>query len=315
MAILRPLSPADLGAVFELNRAVEIADAIPLVTSLAEFEDWLSEPHFDLSADSRGAEVDGSLVGFARVWHRPSGQREERAYLLGAVHPHHRRQGIGSQLFEWQFDRARRRLEAGPAHLPRYVRAQAYDFETGARSLYQRHGLQPVRYQDELLRSLEGDLVPPKLGSTTITPWDDGRSEEARTVYNQAFADHWGSTPRDPATWRHFIGSTGIRTDLSHLAVDSGRVVGLALNAHYPDDEALSGRRDGWIFQLAVLGSHRRRGIGSALITSSLRSFRDAGFTHAALGVDSENPTGAYRLYEAMGFRRMTRSVVYQSPL
>jgi ribosomal protein S18 acetylase RimI-like enzyme len=34
--------------------------------------------------------------------------------------------------------------------------------------------------------------------------------------------------------------------------------------------------------------------------------------THLALGVDSENPTGAYRIYERLGYRRMHRSVIHQ---
>jgi ribosomal protein S18 acetylase RimI-like enzyme len=48
------------------------------------------------------------------------------------------------------------------------------------------------------------------------------------------------------------------------------------------------------------------------MIAASLEAFRAAGFTHAALAVDSDNPTGAYRIYERLGYQRMHRSVVYQ---
>ncbi|HKX75358.1 MAG TPA: GNAT family N-acetyltransferase, partial [Acidimicrobiia bacterium] len=243
---------------------------------------------------------------------RASGEREERAYLLGGVHPDFRRRGIGTSLFGWQLGRATEQLRATGNGLPRFVRTQAYDFETSAIALYERHGLLPIRYQDELLRPLEHPSPSVSVEGIEISGWEPPRSEEARAVYNEAFADHWGSTPRDRKSWDHHLTSTGIRLDLSFIATDAGRLVGLALNAHYPDDQALTGRRDGWIFQLAVLRSHRRRGIASALIGASLEAFRQAGFTHAALGVDSENPTGAYRLYEGLGFRRMTRSIVHQ---
>ncbi|HKX76058.1 MAG TPA: GNAT family N-acetyltransferase, partial [Acidimicrobiia bacterium] len=113
MAIpLRPLEAADLDQVYLVNRQIEIHDQLPLVTSRAEFEDWLAEPHFDLAADARGAEWEGIVVGFARVWHRASGEREERAYLLGGVHPDFRRRGIGTSLFGWQLGRATEQLRA-----------------------------------------------------------------------------------------------------------------------------------------------------------------------------------------------------------
>lgn len=83
----------------------------------------------------------------------------------------------------------------------------------------------------------------------------------------------------------------------------------------FPGDKAVTGRLDGWIDLLSVVRSHRGRGVASALIIASLRSFQEAGFTHAALGVDSENPTGADRVYERLGFRPMHRSVMHQLQL
>ncbi|HUO46232.1 MAG TPA: GNAT family N-acetyltransferase [Acidimicrobiia bacterium] len=309
---LRPLTAADIEGVFRLNRRVEEHDSIPIVTPLEEFEDWLHDPHFDLTADARVAVVEGALVGWARIWHRPSGEREERAYLLGAVDPDHRGRGIGTALFTWQRSRAEEKLEAVDEELPRYLRAQAYDFEESALQLYERQGMAVVRYQDELLRTL-ADLPPlPHIDGITIIPWDQIYSEQARLVNNDAFADHWGSTPRDQRAWEHDLAASGSKLDLSFLALDHDQVVGLTLNAHFPDDQAVTGRLDGWIFQLSVASAYRGRGIASGLIISSLHAFKDASFDHAALGVDSENLTGAYRLYERLGFRRMTRSIVHQ---
>jgi ribosomal protein S18 acetylase RimI-like enzyme len=131
-------------------------------------------------------------------------------------------------------------------------------------------------------------------------------------VRNESFADHWGSTPTDPEAWEHALATAGNRLDLSFLALDGDRVVGVCRNGHFPDDEAVTGRRDGWILQVGVVRSHRKRGIASALIAASHAAFRDAGMTHAALGVDSENPTGAYQLYERLGYRPMRRSITYQ---
>ena len=37
--------------------------------------------------------------------------------------------------------------------------------------------------------------------------------------------------------------------------------------------------------------------------------------TEAVLGVDTENPTGALRLYESVGFRPLKESASYRKPL
>lgn len=309
---LRDIRPADLDAVHRLHRRAEEHDRIPIATPREEWEEWLDTPHFDLAADTRLAEAQGEVVAWGRIWHQPSGAREERAYLLGAVDPAHRGRGIGSALLEWQIGRAGEILRAAAEGLPRFIRAQAYDYQHSAARLYQRHGLRPVRYNDELLRDLAEPLGPAAVPGIEIVPWEAARSEEARAVQNDAFMDHWGATPRDRTAWEHDLAAFGSRLDLSFLALERGAVVGVCRNAHFPDDEPVTGRRDGWIFSVSVLRSHRKRGIASALITASLAAFRTAGFTHSALGVDSENPTGAYSLYTRLGYRPMQRSVVYQ---
>jgi ribosomal protein S18 acetylase RimI-like enzyme len=309
---LRPATPSDLGTIHELQRRIEIADQIPIASPRAEFDEWLDEPHFDLAADARVVHRANEVVAWGRIWHQPSGEREERAYVFGAVHPEHRGRGVGSELMRWQIGRASEVLPGSNVGLPCFIRAQVYDFQHSAIRLFQRHGLSPVRYIDELLRDLTDHPAPIETPGIDILPWDPKRSEAARHAHNEAFADHWGYTPRDPETWEHLQTTYGWRPDLSFLALDGSQVIGVCRSAHFPEDEAVNGRRDGWTMQVSVIPSHRKRGIASAMIAASLEAFRAAGFTHAALAVDSDNPTGAYRIYERLGYQRMHRSVVYQ---
>ncbi len=312
---LRPVTAEDLPALHAVQRRIEEHERIPLATPLAEFEEWLDDPHLDLAADTRLVEVEGRIVAGGRVWHLPSGEREERAYVIGGVDPAYRRRGIGSALLAWQIGRARERLRTMPGGLPLFVRATAYDFEHATLALYARHGLAPVRYTDELLRDLVVLPPRPEPPGIAIFAWDTARSEEARVAQNDAFADHWGSTPRDAAAWDHDLASSATRLDLSFLALDTrdgGRIVGVCRNGLFPDDEAVNGRRDGWILNISVLRSHRQRGIASGLIVASLEAFRTAGMTHSSLGVDSENPTGAYGVYERLGYRPVQRLIVHQ---
>ncbi len=309
---LRPVRREDVERLHALCRAIESADGVPIATPREEIAEWFHDPHLDVEADTRLVEVAGEPVAWGRIWHRPSGEREERAFLMGGVAVGHRGQGVGSALLRWHIERASAILRAADPALPRYVRALAYDFQSTKLRHFERHGLIPVRWAEELLRELAELPESPRLEDVEIVPWDPARSEEARVAQNDAFADHWGSTPRDAAAWAHDVAAFGSRLDLSFLALEAGRVVGVCRNAHYPGDEAVNGRRDGWIAQVGVVRSHRNRGIASALIARSLNAFKAAGFTHSALGVDRDNPTGAYSLYERLGYRTMSRLIVHE---
>jgi ribosomal protein S18 acetylase RimI-like enzyme len=59
----------------------------------------------------------------------------------------------------------------------------------------------------------------------------------------------------------------------------------------------------------------RRRGLARALLTRSLKMFQDMGMEEAALGVDTENLSGALRLYESVGFRAVKRQTIYRKAL
>jgi mycothiol synthase len=48
------------------------------------------------------------------------------------------------------------------------------------------------------------------------------------------------------------------------------------------------------------------------LLTRSLKMFKDMGMTEAALGVDTQNLSGALRLYENVGFRAVRRETIYR---
>jgi ribosomal protein S18 acetylase RimI-like enzyme len=309
---LRPVTPADLPAVHALCRAIETADGLPIATPLEEFEEWLDDPHLDLAQDTRLIDHGGSPIAWGRVWHRPSGVREERAFLLGGVAPAHRGRGVGSALFGWQIERATKILRSAGPGLPRHVRAQAYDFQARSLRLYERFGLAAVRWSVEMIRGLEELPEPGDPDGVRIAPWDSSRDEAARLAENEAFLDHWGSVPMDRAAWEHDVAAFGKRLDLSFVALAGDRVVGVCRNAHFPGDEAVSGRRDGWIMRVSTLRSHRGRGVASALIARSLHAFRAAGFSHGALGVDRDNPTGAFLFYERLGFRVMSRIVLHQ---
>ncbi len=311
---LRPAGLDDAEAVRFLINAGYTADGIPAALAAEEMSDFLSGPHLDPARDTRAAMVGGELVGFARVYHRPSQEREAWAYLDGMVHPDHRGRGIGRELAAWQLSGAQQRLADASDGLDRVLRVEIYPAQQDKERLFSHLGFAPVRWFEEMLRPLD-DVPEAAPHGFVVVPWDSSRSAQLRELKNDAFRDHWGSTPVDQASWDQWMDDFGTRLDLSFMAVAGETIVGYSLNGHYPQDEAIHGRREGWIESLGTHRDWRGRGVASALISASCRAFREAGFTHAALGVDTDNPTGARGLYAGLGFRPDRSSKILQRNL
>ena len=60
-------------------------------------------------------------------------------------------------------------------------------------------------------------------------------------------------------------------------------------------------RGGGFVDWLGVRPQWRRRGLGRALLLHAFRELHERGAGRVGLGVDSQNPTGATRLYESVG--------------
>ena len=160
----------------------------------------------------------------------------------------------------------------------------------------------PVRTFLEIARPTD-EPVPavPAPAGLELVPWSADLDEEARLAHVEAFADHWGSEPRSAEEWAQwYTGHRAFRPDLSVLAVDraSGQVASLVLIAAYPQDwDRVPG---------GGVDQHRRHPSrvarqGRGPLAHGRRAPRiaaaDTGFVRAILGVDSENPTGALRVY------------------
>lgn len=314
---LRPVRLDEIPVVGELVRRAEAHDGVPRVLADEELEQDLTAEHLALELDTQVAVCAGVVVGWAYLWHPPATARLDRAELIGEVDPDHRGQGVGRALLGWSVDRARQRLAGRDHDLPRFLRVGAYDWQDDRLRLYQRFGFEVVTWSDELLRPLDEVPTVPVPDGVSLVPWPDDRDEELLDLRNAAFADHRQSTVVDPETWDGFVRGHGGRTDLSVIAVDdaSGAAIGLCLNQVYPEDEAVTGRRDAWIANLATAQSVRGRGVAGAMIGWSLAAFAAAGYSHAVLEVDTDNPTGAPQLYRRLGFESLHRNLVHEREL
>lgn len=311
----RTATESDIPAICAVVNTAHRFDDVPQVLSVDELAEEFADG-VDMSSDVLVAVTTGpaaELVGCIYTNYLPSDVLWERCYLPGDVHPDYRGQGIGRQLLAWGIERGTAQLRSSGNALPKYLRVEMPEEAIGRRQLFDRFGFRHIRTYEDMLRPL--DNLPPlrQVDGVRIVPWTADRDGEALAVKNIAFADHWGSTPEAPASWALMVHGFGSWSEQSFFALsESGEVIGYVLNHRYAADDTLIGRSDGWIDNLGVLPSWRGKGIASALITHTLHAFRSAGMTHASIGVDSKNLTGAARLYKSLGFEVDRRGFALQ---
>ncbi len=166
------------------------------------------------------------------------------------------------------------------------------------RSVYEGRGYEVIRHSYRMEVDLE-DLPaasPPPEG-VVIRPMRDGEEEQVYEVHDQSFEDAWMHTREPFEQWQHwFVKDPAYDPSLWFVAEAEGELVGVAICNTRGNEGPV-----GWVRVLGVLRSHRRRGIGEALLRHAFAEFERRGFGRVGLGVDASSPTGAVALYERAG--------------
>lgn len=304
----RPLQRTDVPALARLVAACEAVDNPGYRTTAAELDEALFDgDDRDPAANTLAAfTADGEVVAYARVRLLAGDARVLRAHLGGGVHPEHRREHLGTQVLDWQVDRAREALmrtgRDGPRRIATYVEDGAADHA----HLLRRAGFAPQRYYTDMQRDLSQPVPTVQLdASLTLEPWRDELDDQVRLAHNEAFGDHWGAEPQTPETWQegdsHFVpGWSFIVMDRS---TDRTRVAGYLISGRYEQDWEALGHTVGYTDLLGVRRGWRGRRVATALLTQAMRAYAADGMEFAGIGLDAASPEGEFGLYERLGYR------------
>lgn len=297
-----------------LLAALEAVDERGETYTLEDLEDEWASVWAHPATDATFVWDGSDLVAFVWLKAMPGERAAHRISCWGGVHPSHRRRGIGAALFDWMLERATAIGAGFAAALPVSVQVDAAERQADVVSLATRAGFAPVRHFLEVARPA-AERVPelPVPDGLRLVPWTDELDEEARLAHVESFADHWGSEPRTREEWTQwYTGHRSFRPDLSLLAIDEATddVASLVLCAAYPQDWDVV-PREAWINTVGTRRAWRGKGAARWLLAEALRRVAEAddAFERSILGVDEENPTGALRLYRALGFAEDVRRV------
>lgn len=290
---------ADLQPLRDLLNTTAAVDGLDEQHSLDDLRQMLEDPGRDPRRDARlWEDAAGRLAGVGLAWPPGAGGGDAEGEIYFCIHPAARRQGLESAIIGWGAARLR---EAGAVRMYCGVRAHY----TYGRAVLEQHGFRPARYFYKMVRTLAAPLPVPRFpAGYTLRPIRDSADVEKWVeCYNESFVDHWNFNPMTIAERRHDMASASYRPDLDLvLETAGGPFAAFCLCRIDPDENTAHAGQGGWIAQLGTRRGYRGQGWGRAMLLAGLRALQAAGVTRAALRVDADNPTGALRLYESVGF-------------
>jgi ribosomal protein S18 acetylase RimI-like enzyme len=234
--------------------------------------DLLPEEEYDMCAYVARA-ADGALAGFCTL---DSGREME---ICGAVHPDHRRRGVGRALLAAALAESRRRgrrrvllicEEASPA-------GQALLAAEGAKLTFSEHRM-------DLTALRRAPAAGPQVRVSRAG------AEDAREVAHVIAGAMEDSEAEALAGVQR-----GLSAPLSRFYI--GRAGGVAVGAL----KVLFIGEKAFIYGFGVLPEQRRRGFGRQILAGVIEALAAEGHTRVALEVESQN-VAALSLYRSLGF-------------
>jgi len=292
----------DVEAVSDMLVATDIADAGVSESDADLIRDQWSSPGFEPSEDAWVVtDPNGTVVAYANV--SPEGEAKLKSW--GGVHHDHRGRGLGAALLDRMEARTSERLRGIPGAV---LHTAVNDTDAAAAALVRSRGFEHVRTFRHLQIGLDGsprDPGEPPTGTRIHGIEPERDVHRIHAIFVEAFSGGWGHRPIPVDEWIALeVETPSYDPSLWLLATDGSEAVGALSGVVWGDR--------GWVGELGVRPPWRGRGIASALLRRAFATFASRGLARVMLNVDSENSSGAVRLYERMGMRTVRAWDVYE---
>lgn len=300
----RPYAGAeDLQSMIDLLIAVRPAERITDYPSIIDLQEALGIPA--LQENTRlWVDAEGQLVGFAFVdlYHN---LRFEIAPQAGGSR-------IESQIVAWGVECIQRAIhESGEAVT---LDASCRDDNTARIALLKRHGfvrqeIRTLHMVRPLNEPIPAPQLPPGFGICHVA--GEHEVEELVALHRAAFGTENMTVEERLSMMR--VPEYDPELDLLAVTPD-GRFAAYCLCSISREENARTGRNEGYADTIATHPDFQRQGLAGALLLMGLRLLKERGMTTAVLGTSSKN-VAMQQAARAVGFRLQSTTLWFAKPV
>jgi mycothiol synthase len=260
---------------------------------------------------------EGDVVAYGRASFEDLAAGTRDCVVFAPIHPDH----LGQPLFEaivggqerhmrrWVDDAATARYRAYAPHPGPAREAQ------GEAAWLEGLGYVATEWSASLLRPHLDDIPDRALpDGVEVRPVTEDQVPTILAAHWEAFRGEWDFREPTETDFAQAIDDPHRDTSLWKVAWAGDVVVGQVKPFINDAENAERGTLRGYTEYISTHRDWRNRGIAGSLLAASLRELRDRGMTEAALGVDTNNPGGAFQLYTGLGFELQAYEAVYTRP-
>jgi mycothiol synthase len=310
------IRPEHASAWAYLTNRLAVVDETEEFYEAEDLAEELKEPGMEPERDTIGLWDDDIMVGFGQL--RFADQLRDgrgRVSIDGGIAPEYRRQGHGSVIMDTLESRAVQKMEERHPGLDFTIDIWGNAPGHSAGCMAMARGYEPARYFQDLSVTSAGfrprDRAAVAPGDARLVAYSPGLAEVVRILDNEAFADHWGSTPKSVGEWAAMTGARSFRGQHSRvMVVDGGgsspaRALCYVLVAEWVQGEL-------YISRVGTARGCRGHGYAAWVLSAVVAEAFDDGYAKVDLTVDAQSPTGAAGLYRRLGFELVREGTMYR---
>lgn len=231
---------------------------------------------------------------------------------FGMLLPEYWGRGIASLMLQYAEEKCREIAADMPVEVEKRYRVWKKKRAARFVKFLEDNGYQIERYFNCMKRPIDLPLgehpLPPGL---EIRPVEPAHYRKIWDANWEAFKDHWGYTPPTEEMYQVSLTDRYFQPHLWKVAWEGDQVCGMVHNFLDEEENRMYDRQRGYTEEISVCRPWRGKGLAKALIAESIRMFREMGMDHTWLSVDSQNTSGAHRLYEALGYAIVEEEASY----
>ena len=316
---LRPATWQDIDTIVDLHNESFRALVGTDETTAQQVKSWFEWPGTDLNRDTRLVLGDGDRAVAWAAMYDPEPPYVSNFYDVVIRPGSWADDALWDALLHWCEERASSciKLAEDGARVCGYARGDASD--SPRHEAFSRAGFYVTRTNTLMRIDLDADIEKPVWPAGIRIQRFDLERDLGRfaAAHQEAFRDHWGHVEqpleahteelrREFASWEE-----DFRPELWFLAMDGGALAGATgIYPHLGGDFARS-----YVYHVFVRRPWRGKGLAKALLRHAFRELQERDYRTCELHVDSDNFTGADRLYEAVGMRAARITNLYEKEL